>query len=71
MKNLRQNVAIMEKSLHALSPYNVLERGYSICFRVRDNKLFSSVEDAEIGEKLRIVVKNGEAICKIESKKKK
>ena len=71
MKNLQQNVAIMEKSLHALSPYNVLERGYSICFRVRDNKLFSSVEDAEIGEKLRIVVKNGEAICKIESKKKK
>ena len=65
----RRKIEEMERNLNALSPFKVLERGYSICFRVRDNKLFSSINDADIGEDLRIVVKDGEAICKLKEKK--
>ena len=61
----------IERDLNALSPYKVLERGYSICFRLRDNKLFSSIKDADIGEDLKIVVRDGEAICRLKKKKMK
>lgn len=67
----RRIIELVESKLRGLNPYKVLERGYSICFRVKDNKLFSSINDAEVGEKLRIIVKDGEALCKIEGKKKK
>jgi len=67
----QRDIDFIERSLEAMSPYKVLERGYSICFRVRDDKLFSSVEDADIGEKIKVVVKDGEALCRIEEKKKK
>ena len=65
----KRKIEEMERNLNALSPFKVLERGYSICFRVRDNKLFSSINDADIGEDLRIVVKDGEAICKLKEKR--
>ena len=68
LKEMRQKVEKMEMRLKNLSPYKVLERGYSICFRVRDGKLFSSIGDIEIGERIRVVVKDGEAICKVEKK---
>jgi|Deesub1362A_J573_1020465.scaffolds.fasta_scaffold19280_1 exodeoxyribonuclease VII large subunit len=67
----QKDIDFIERSLEAMSPYKVLERGYSICFRVRDNKLFSSIEDADIGEEIKVVVKDGEALCRIEEKKKK
>ena len=68
LKEMRQKVEKMEMRIKNLSPYKVLERGYSICFRVRDGKLFSSIGDIEIGERIRVVVKDGEAICKVEKK---
>ena len=71
MENMKTKIRFIEENLRAMSPYNVLERGYSICFREKDNKLFSSVDDAEIGENIRIVVKDGEALCRMEEKKRK
>jgi len=71
VKHLCQHLAMLERGIEAMSPYKVLERGYSICFRVRDNKIFSSVDDADVGEEIRVVVKDGEAICRMESKRKK
>ncbi|MCD6448321.1 MAG: exodeoxyribonuclease VII large subunit [Thermoplasmata archaeon] len=71
VKRLRQHLAMLERSIEAMSPYKVLERGYSICFRVKDNKIFSSVDDADVGDEIRVVVKDGEAICRMESKRKK
>ncbi|HHF55811.1 MAG TPA: exodeoxyribonuclease VII large subunit [Thermoplasmatales archaeon] len=71
VKLLCQHLAMLERGIEAMSPYKVLERGYSICFRVRDNKIFSSVDDADVGEEIRVVVKDGEAICRMESKRKK
>lgn len=71
MENMETKIRFIEENLKAMSPYNVLERGYSICFREKDNKLFSSVDDAEVGENIRIVVRDGEALCRMERKKKK
>ncbi len=71
IENRETKIRFIEENLKAMNPYKVLGRGYSICFRLRDNKLFSSVDDAEVDEKIKIVVKDGEAICKIKEKKKK
>ncbi len=71
INNLRQSVELCGKALDAMNPYKVLERGYSICFREKDNKVFSSIGDAEIGDMLRVMVKDGEAKCRIEGKKRK
>ncbi len=71
IQNMRQHIAMLERSIEAMSPYKVLERGYSICFRAKDNKIFSSVDDADVGERIRVVVKDGETICRIEKKMRK
>jgi len=67
----RQEMELKNAAIEAMSPYRVLERGYSICIREKDNKIFSSVEDADRGEMLRVMVKDGEARCRIEEKKRK
>lgn len=71
LEDKKTKIRFIEENLRAMNPYKVLERGYSICFRLRDNKLFSSVDDAEVGENIKIVVKDGEAICRMKEKKKK
>ncbi|MBC7081395.1 MAG: exodeoxyribonuclease VII large subunit [Thermoplasmatales archaeon] len=70
IENMKNMINIRFEILNALSPYNILSRGYSICFRVRDNKVFNSVEDIEVGEEIRIVVKDGDAKCSVKEKKK-
>lgn len=68
IREKKEEVEKIELNLKNLSPFKVLERGYSICFKLKDGKLFSSVKDIEIGEKIKVVVKDGEAICKVEKK---
>lgn len=66
----KRTLDVMEGRLAAMNPHRVLARGYSMCYRVKNNKLYSSVDDAEVGERLRVVVKDGETICTIEEKKR-
>ena len=66
----KKRLDVMEGCLRAMDPHRVLERGYSMCFRVKDNKLFSSIDNAEIGERIKVVIKDGETICTIEEKKR-
>ncbi len=70
IEHMKNMVNIRFEILNALSPYNILNRGYSICFRVKDNKVFNSVEDIETGEEIKIVVKDGDARCTVKEKRK-
>jgi len=67
----RHDMEVLHTALEAMSPYRVLERGYSICIREKDNKVFSSIGDADIGDVLRVIVKDGEAKCRMEEKRRK
>ncbi|MEM1514286.1 MAG: exodeoxyribonuclease VII large subunit [Candidatus Thermoplasmatota archaeon] len=70
IENMKNMINIRFEILNRLNPYNVLNRGYSICFRVKDNKVFSSVDDIDLEEELRIVVKDGDVRCIVKEKKK-
>ncbi|MBC7128191.1 MAG: exodeoxyribonuclease VII large subunit [Thermoplasmatales archaeon] len=69
IENMKNMINIRFEILNAMSPYNILNRGYSICFK-KDNKVVSSVDNIDIGEELRIVVKDGDAKCIAKEKKK-
>jgi len=71
LNNLHQSVDLNGRALETMNPYRVLERGYSICYREKDNKVFSSIDNADIGDMLKVIVKDGEARCRIEEKKRK
>ncbi len=69
LEEKKRYIEIKEEVVKAFNPYAVLERGYSICFRLKDNKVFSSIEDVEVEDNIRVVVKDGEAKCRVKEKK--
>ena len=71
-------IALHKKSLHAitgkldaLSPHAILERGYSICSRLPEGEIIRSVEDISIGDMLKILFRDGEAVSEVKEKKGK
>jgi len=71
-------VALHKKSLQAitgkldaLSPLAILERGYSICSRLPEGKVIRSVEDFSVGDALKILFSDGEAVSEVKEKKGK
>lgn len=71
MEKRKQKMEILHEVLKLYNPYRILERGYSICFRLKDNKIFSSVDDVEVGDDVKVIVKDGEATCMVKEKKRK
>lgn len=53
-------------SLDALSPLKVLARGFSVA--TVDNKVVSSINDANIGDKLTLKLSDGSLLCTVDSK---
>jgi exodeoxyribonuclease VII large subunit len=71
-------IALHKKSLHAitgkldaLSPLAILDRGYSICSRLPEGEIVRSVRDIAIGDALRILFSDGEAVSEVKEKKGK
>lgn len=69
--------ALYRKSLHgiigkldALSPLAILKRGYSICSRP-DGKVVRSVDDISVGDALKILFTDGEAVSEVKGKKRR
>ncbi len=54
--------------LDALSPLAILERGYSICSKLPEGKVVRSVEDISVGDALKILLTDGEAISEVKEK---
>ncbi len=56
-------------SLDALSPLKVLARGYAVPGG-EDGRVLRSVNDAEVGERIRLTLSDGELACRVEEKLK-
>jgi exodeoxyribonuclease VII large subunit len=48
----KQTMESLDRQLQALNPNRILERGYSITFRKRDQKMIRSIKDIRSGDVL-------------------
>jgi exodeoxyribonuclease VII large subunit len=63
---LRAKLSERTSSLEALSPLSVLTRGYSITQQASDGTVVTDAAQVESGERLRIILKSGQVIAKVE-----
>jgi exodeoxyribonuclease VII large subunit len=68
LRQLKEGLAIETGRLHALSPLAVLERGYSITYKVPEEKIVKDADSLELGDRVRISFAHGKAICRVEGK---
>ncbi len=78
LAEISHRLALQKKSLQALtgkldalSPLAILERGYSICSRLPEGRVVRSVEDISVGDALKILFHDGEAVSEVKEKKGK
>ncbi|MDL1955795.1 MAG: exodeoxyribonuclease VII large subunit [Candidatus Desulfofervidus auxilii] len=64
----KQTLREMEQRLNALSPLNVLKRGYALAFSFPEKRLIKSVNQVNLGEKMLIKLADGEIRAKTEEK---
>lgn len=62
----RKSLQGLTGKLDALSPLAILERGYSIC--LKEERVVRSVEDISVGDALKILLTDGEAISEVKEK---
>jgi len=65
---LKHRMEIIEEKLNLNDPYKILEKGYSIAM-LENGEIFKSIEDVEVGDELRVIVKDGEVKCRVKEKK--
>ncbi len=65
----RKNVQALTGKLDALSPLAILERGYSICSKLPEGKIVRSVREISVGDALKVLFTDGEAISEVKEKK--
>jgi len=65
----RKSLQALTGKLDALSPLAILERGYSIC--LKEERVVRSVEDISVGDALKVLFKDGEAISEVKEKEVK
>ena len=61
----RKDLSMLGATLHALSPLNHLQRGYSIVLRMPDLTVVNTVKAVSAGTDLQIRVTDGEIGCKV------
>jgi exodeoxyribonuclease VII large subunit len=67
----RKNVQALTGKLDALNPLAILERGYSICSKLPEGKIVRSVEEISVGDALKVLFTDGEAISEVKDKSAK
>ena len=66
----RKSLQALTGQLDALGPLAILERGYSICSRLPEGKVVRSAADISVGDALKVLFKDGEAISEVKEKRK-
>lgn len=66
--NLANSLVASEKVLNALNPTIILAKGYSMLHV--NGKVVSSIDDLEVGQKAKLMLKNGSADIEIKGKEK-
>ena len=54
--------------LDALSPLAILKRRYSICSKLPEGKIVRSVDEISVGDTLKVLFTDGEAISEVKDK---
>jgi exodeoxyribonuclease VII large subunit len=67
----RKTVQALTGKLDALSPLAILDRGYSICSKLPEGAIVRSVTDISVGDALKVLFKDGEAISEVKEKEVK
>jgi len=63
------NFDTISEKLNALSPVAVLQRGYSIVIKMPEGFILKKIRDVEVGDSVKVIIKDGEAVCSINEKK--
>ncbi|HEC50078.1 MAG TPA: hypothetical protein ENI40_02860 [Candidatus Desulfofervidus auxilii] len=63
-----QHLQEIRQRLNALSPLNVLKRGYALAFTWPEGKLIKSINQVEVGKNMVVKVVDGEIKAKVEEK---
>lgn len=66
LKNRKERLCLLQESLRAVNPKNLLTKGYSILFREKQDSAITSVQQVEEGERVRIFLLDGQLTAKIE-----
>lgn len=54
--------------LDSLSPWAVIERGYSICRKIPGREIIKRLEQIEVGTKIEVIISDGKILSKVEKK---
>lgn len=68
LEERRRGVTTLTTLLNSLSPLQVLSRGYSITFRVKDGSILKEAEGVEAGDDLRTLLHRGELISTVKGR---
>lgn len=66
LKNTKQNLATVMGKLNALSPLSILERGYSVCYKLPDLKLVKDVNRLKLKDSVEVRLLKGKFKGKVE-----
>lgn len=64
----KNTLARLSSSLDALSPLQVLKRGFSICRKLPDLELIKDVKDININELVSVTLARGQITCEVKNK---
>jgi exodeoxyribonuclease VII large subunit len=64
-ENKRNSISVLIAKLDALSPLNILSRGYSVARHIESGIIIKSITDVNAGEKIDINVFDGEIRCSV------
>ncbi len=62
----RQRLAGLARASQALSPLNVLQRGYSLTQAIRDGRPIRSATQVSVGEQVETILAAGKILCRVE-----
>ena len=65
MRAQRERVAGLARATEALSPLNVLHRGYSLTHAVEDNRPITSAAEVAVGQQVVTILDQGRITCRV------
>jgi exodeoxyribonuclease VII large subunit len=68
IQNRRHSFTTLIAYLNALSPLNILQRGYSLCWKLPEEKVIRGDTEIEVGDSLRLKFYQGGALCEVKNK---
>ena len=64
----KERVKKDSQRLDSLSPWAVIERGYSICRKIPGKEIIRRLEQIEVGTKIEVIISDGKLLSKVEKK---